>query len=160
MLRIFSFCVFYLAQPAELGSDINFPVVRVKEILVPEYGVIGKNAVLSCSYTSTHGVYSVRWYKNGVEFYCYLPGTDNPISVFPAPGLHVEVEKSSATSVYLQNLTLDSTGRYRCEVSGESPFFPTDSLYEDMLVVALPRRGPRIQGAKPRLDIGIREINQ
>ena len=51
-------------------------------------------------------------------------------------------------------------GRYRCEVSGESPFFPTDSLYEDMLVVALPRRGPRIQGAKPRLDIGIREINQ
>ena len=45
------------------------PVVAVTGVTVPQYGVEGKNAVLYCSYSTESSVYSVRWYKNGKEFY-------------------------------------------------------------------------------------------
>lgn len=37
--------------------------------------------------------------------------------------------------VVLNRVTLQSTGRYRCEVSGEAPSFQTVSGHEDMIVV-------------------------
>ena len=36
---------------------------------VPQYGVYGESAKLSCKYTSMQPVYSVKWYKNGLEFF-------------------------------------------------------------------------------------------
>jgi hypothetical protein len=30
---------------------------------------LGKYSVLSCFYSPSNGIYSVRWYKNGLEFY-------------------------------------------------------------------------------------------
>lgn len=35
----------------------------------------------------------------------------------------------------LENVTLSSTGRYRCEVSAEAPSFQTVSDHGDMVVV-------------------------
>jgi len=57
--------------------------------------------------------------------------------------------------VYLDQLSQASTGRYRCEVSGEGPMFATDSAYADLLVVVVPQNGPRITGLhKKRYSIG------
>ena len=50
--------------------------------------------------------------------------------------------------VFLKGLTQASTGRYRCEVSGEAPMFATDSAYGDLLVVVVPQNGPIIDGQK------------
>ena len=53
-------------QPLEkIGSGSS----TLQDILVPEYGVVGKHAVLSCVYFPTNQIYSVTWYKNGLEFF-------------------------------------------------------------------------------------------
>ena len=124
--------------------------ISVSGVTVPQYGVSGEHAVLYCIYSSIQPVYSVRWYKNGKEFFSYLPGKLSPISVHNVPGINVEVTKSSMNYVTLSPLTLESTGRYRCEVSEEGPMFATDSAFGDLLVVVVPQKGPRIDGAHNR----------
>jgi len=126
----------------------------VNDVKVPTYGIAGKHAVLSCFYSPIHGIYSVKWYKNGLEFYSYLPERTQPITIHPLQGVHVNVDRSSFESVYLGNLTLESTGRYRCEVSGQAPIFATDSKFGDMLVIIVPDAGPIIQGHKSRYSPG------
>ena len=45
----------------------------VQKVGVPEYGVAGKMAALTCTFSPTAGIYSLRWYKNGQEFFRYTP---------------------------------------------------------------------------------------
>ena len=54
----------------------------------------------------------------------------------------------------LLSLSTTSTGRYRCEVSGEAHMFATDTKYGDLLVVVGPENGPTIKGAKERYSVG------
>ncbi|XP_023321773.1 cell adhesion molecule 1 [Eurytemora carolleeae] len=134
----------------EGGNSLSSSHIVVQDTVVPTYGIQGKHAVLSCFYSPLHGIYAVKWYKNGMEFYSYLPGRPHPITIHPLEGIHVDVSRSSSQSVYLLNLSLATTGRFRCEVSGEAPIFATDSKYGDMLVVVVPDQGPIIHGAKTR----------
>ena len=53
-----------------------------------------------------------RWYKNGKEFYSYLPGKASPVTVHELPGVTVEAEQSSMNYVTLSPLELASTGRW------------------------------------------------
>ena len=98
----------------------------------------------------------------------YLPGKVSPITIHNLPGINVELSKSSMNYVTLSPLSLDSTGRYRCEVSEEvrsshrhrshvtsrhtvqGPMFATDSAYGDLLVVVVPEEGPKLVGARSR----------
>ncbi|KAI5633227.1 hypothetical protein NE865_14037 [Phthorimaea operculella] len=59
-------------------------------------------------------------------------------------------------NVTLAPAVLETGGRYRCEVSGERPLFPTVSDHSDMIIVALPDRGPTISGSRLRYQIGDR----
>ena len=98
-------------------------------------------------------------------YFSYLPGKpDNPITTHEVAGINLDVRTappdtagqiiktslqshlSDQQSVYLGRLSQASTGRYRCEVSGEGPMFATDSAYADLLVVVVPQNGPRITG--------------
>ena len=60
-------CTVFLA----LSSFVYSPV-SVSSVTVPKYGVHGEHAVLYCIYSSIQPVYSVRWYKNGKEFFRYV----------------------------------------------------------------------------------------
>ena len=62
------FNLFSILIPA-LDSSVVYTPVVVSSVTVPQYGVHGKHAVLYCSYRSVQPVYSVRWYKNGKEFF-------------------------------------------------------------------------------------------
>ena len=115
-----------------LDSATAYSPVTISSVQVPQYGVYGEHAVLWCKYTSVQPVYSVRWYKNGKEFFryvininiiiiiisniivlSYLPGKASPITVHNLSGIHVEMSKSNMNYVTLSPLTLASTGRYR-----------------------------------------------
>jgi len=137
-----------------LDSGSVYAPVVVNGVTVPQYGVEGKHAVLYCSYRSVQPVYSVRWYKNGKEFYSYRPGKLSPITVHSLPGINVDVTQSNIRQVTLSPLMLATTGRYRCEVSEEAPAFATDSKFGDLLVVVVPKHGPRIVGAHERYSVG------
>ena len=54
-------------------------------------------------------------------------------------GVRVDKKHSDERQVTLKDLSMKSTGRYRCEVSTEAPTFETVSSYGDMIVVGKER---------------------
>ena len=123
------------------------------EMVVPEQVILGEMASLQCIYDmEAEELYSVKWYKNGHEFFRYIPGDrEQRITTFSLPGLHVERSQSDSNRVVLRNVNLATSARYRCEVSAEAPLFNTVSQSKKLQVVALPSSGPRISGLRTGL---------
>ncbi|KAH8278033.1 hypothetical protein KR026_003763 [Drosophila bipectinata] len=129
--------------------------LTMTEIKIPKHIMRHEDAVLGCKFDlDGESLYSVKWYKDGFEFYRYVPRDMPPGQVFPLPGVDVELQNSTEYAVVLRSVSLQSTGRYRCEVSGEAPSFQTVSGHEDMIVVVTPKHGPQITGGQPRYQIG------
>jgi len=128
----------------------------LKEVSVPPFIVAGDKAVMGCNY-DTQGdlVYSVKWYKGGLEIFRYLPSfKDQPITTFPRSGVIIDESESNSSSITMINTSLASTGRYRCEVSTEAPMFSTESKFGDLLVLVLPATPPVIMGGELEYSIG------
>lgn len=125
--------------------------LRMLELVVPQHVVRGQNIKLECNFNlDGETLYSVKWYKDGNEFYRYVPQERPPVLVFQLPGVTANIHNSTERSVVLHSVNLMSTGRYRCEVLAEAPYFQTVSDHSDMLVVALPEDGPIITGRPGR----------
>ena len=59
---------------------------------VPKHTIRGHAVKLECHYDMEgEALYSVKWYKDGREFYRFVPRDDPPGSVFPQPGIAVDV---------------------------------------------------------------------
>ncbi|XP_058120785.1 uncharacterized protein LOC131282874 [Anopheles ziemanni] len=129
--------------------------IMLTEVRVPMHTIKGHSVRLECHYNMEgEALYSVKWYKDGREFYRYVPRDDPPGSVFPQPGIFVDLLNSTSDQVVLDTIDLSSSGKYRCEVSAEAPSFQTVSDHGEMLVVVLPEEDPYITGGKPRYQIG------
>ncbi|CAH0386015.1 unnamed protein product [Bemisia tabaci] len=103
---------------------------------VDHHTVKGNSTLLECKFDLEGSrLYTVKWYKDGHEFYRFLPKDKPQVLTFPVPGVHVDTGNSSASQVLLTDLDLSSTGRYRCEVSGEAPAFETVTDHGDMITV-------------------------
>ena len=100
---------------------------------------------LRCDYDlAGEPLYSVKWYKDNVEFYRWMPREVPPTRTFPVPGTEVSLTGSDHQAVKLLNLSLASSGLYQCEVSTEAPKFKTVAADAVMSVVQPPSRGPRL----------------
>ena len=68
--------------------------IKLTEKLIPSQAIKGEDVVLECLYDlQGDSLYSVKWYRNGQEFYRHIP-TDKPNTVvFRKPGLIVDVSK-------------------------------------------------------------------
>uniref|UniRef100_A0A182K665 Ig-like domain-containing protein n=1 Tax=Anopheles christyi TaxID=43041 RepID=A0A182K665_9DIPT len=129
--------------------------IMLTEVRVPKHTIKGHSVRLECHYDMEgEALYSVKWYKDGSEFYRYVPRDDPPGTVFPQPGIIVDLLNSTSEQVVLAPIDLSSSGKYRCEVSAEAPSFQTVSDHGEMLVVVLPEEDPYITGGKPRYQIG------
>ncbi|KYQ47855.1 hypothetical protein ALC60_13121 [Trachymyrmex zeteki] len=127
------------------------------ELIVPQHAVLGQNVSLECNFNlDGEKLYSVKWYKDGNEFYRYVPQEKPPVLVFLQPGVSAVVHESTQRMVVLRSVNLMSTGRYRCEVSAEAPSFQTVSDHSDMTVIALPEDEPVITArpGKHRYQVG------
>ncbi|KAL9923546.1 uncharacterized protein ACN2A1_002127 isoform 1-T1 [Glossina fuscipes fuscipes] len=135
--------------------DYTFSL-RLVEVRIPNYVIKGSTAQLECLYDlDGEALYSVKWYKDGNEFYRYVPRDMPPAQTFLLPGVSVNVHNSSDAIVTLREVNLQTAGRFRCEVSGEAPSFQTVTEHGDMVVVSLPDQGPpKISGGRPRYQIG------
>lgn len=121
--------------------------VKLASLKIPKYAIRGHSVRLECHYDlEGEPLYSVKWYKDDKEFYRFLPGEDPPAHTFDLPGLPVEVIRtlpsnytsklklniffynsqllnSTDTVVVLRKLDFNSSGIYRCEISGKNrPF--------------------------------------
>ncbi|XP_071562677.1 uncharacterized protein [Temnothorax nylanderi] len=129
------------------------------ELIVPQHAVLGQNVSLECNFNlDGEKLYSVKWYKDGNEFYRFVPQEKPPALKFVHPGVTAVLHESSQRTVVLRSVNLMSTGRYRCEVSAEAPSFQTVSDHSDMMVIALPEDEPVITGrpvsGKHRYQVG------
>ncbi|XP_075974616.1 uncharacterized protein LOC142975567 [Anticarsia gemmatalis] len=128
--------------------------VRLVELRVPTHEPEGGMALLGCQYDMEGDtLYSVKWYKDGREFYRFVPKNEPPVYYFNTPGVNVDIARSSNTVVALLNLTQESAGHYRCEVSGEAPHFATVFRQKFINIHLLPKSGPRITGLQEQYNI-------
>ncbi|XP_062553187.1 uncharacterized protein LOC134218272 [Armigeres subalbatus] len=129
--------------------------IKLTEVRVPKHTVKDHPVRLECHYEMEgDALYAVKWYKDGNEFYRYVPRDNPPIQVFDLKGINVDEQNSSNVQVVLDPVELASSGKYRCEVSAEAPSFQTVSEHAEMTVVVLPDEDPHITGGKPRYQIG------
>ena len=123
-----------------LGVSVSS--IRLTRTHLPAHAIMGEDVVLECLYDMEgDALYSVKWYRNGKEFYRHIPSDNPPTAVFRQPGLVVDVSseslsqtvtfftlqeaRSSETRIVLKKVQLNSEGSYLCEVSGEAPLFQT-----------------------------------
>ncbi|XP_011501335.1 PREDICTED: pregnancy-specific beta-1-glycoprotein 1-like [Ceratosolen solmsi marchali] len=129
--------------------------LRMTALKIPQHVVLNQTVRMECNFNlDRESLYSVKWYKDGHEFYRYVPKEQPDVHVFALAGVSVDKPSSSERAVVLSRVDGDSTGRYRCEVSAEAPAFNTVSDHADMTVVVLPERGPIITGGKPKYQAG------
>ncbi|KAI1303012.1 hypothetical protein HDE_02390 [Halotydeus destructor] len=116
---------------------------------VPSPVTAGESVEITCSYDlQGDRLYSVKYYKNGLEFYRYVPKDWPPAQYLAMPGIKVDVSRSDQNKVYLKHVDLNSAGRYRCEISAEAPSFRTAAAEKEMQIFVLPSDGPRIWSEK------------
>ena len=67
--------------------------VRLIRVNVPSYRFRGEDAKLTCLYDlEGEQLYSVKWYKDGDEFFRFIPGDpDKKVTIFKLPGISVDV---------------------------------------------------------------------
>ncbi|CAM1300484.1 Uncharacterised protein g2730 [Pycnogonum litorale] len=120
--------------------------IRLVDIKIPDAVKPGEDVELDCAFDMQGSrLYSVKWYKDGVEFYRYVPKSKPQIRAFRNRGIHVNIEKSDAGRVYLNDLNFYSSGMYMCEASGEKPDFQTKMGQKKLIVYELPKPGLRLK---------------
>lgn len=62
--------------------------LRMLELIVPQHAVLGQNVSLECNFNlDGEKLYSVKWYKDGNEFYRFVPQEKPPALMFVHPGV-------------------------------------------------------------------------
>ncbi|XP_036144028.1 uncharacterized protein LOC105832552 isoform X2 [Monomorium pharaonis] len=121
---------------------------------IPLAVAVGTTVNMSCRYDlQSDTLYTVKWYK-GTEFFRYVPKEMPPIAVFGELGARVVTNRSDAHRVVLKDVQPNHTGKYRCEVSGDSPSFNTVMVSGYMHVVSLPNGDPTLRIEKLRYAVG------
>ncbi|XP_032788040.1 uncharacterized protein LOC116925436 [Daphnia magna] len=129
--------------------------LKLLQVQVPTEVERGRSAVLGCRFEMEGDtLYSVKWYKGGKEFFRVVPKDNPPAQTFNVEGVQVNLAASDQNQVVLENLNLKSEGRYKCEVSAESPNFQTVYDVAEMSVVVPPRDSPVITSPKTVYRIG------
>nr|XP_027220810.1 uncharacterized protein LOC113813072 [Penaeus vannamei] len=110
--------------------------LRIEDVSIPEYKVRGSSARLTCTYSlGDFTLYSLKWYKGDKQFYQYIPGNKKTKNTFVVPGVNVDVDMSSAVTVVLKDVELETSGKYKCEVITEGPLFHTKIGEGNMTVI-------------------------
>lgn len=66
--------------------------LKLTELKIEEHTLVGNSTRLECKYDlQGEKLYTVKWYKDGNEFYRFLPGESPEVQVFAVEGVHVDV---------------------------------------------------------------------
>ena len=72
---------------------------------IPNHVIRNNTVRLECHFDMNgEALYSVKWYKDGYEFYRYVPRDHPPAQVFMQNGIYVNVSLFSI-SIYFSNIT-------------------------------------------------------
>ncbi|KAK4874770.1 hypothetical protein RN001_014130 [Aquatica leii] len=125
--------------------------LRDVKLTIPAAVERGKQAKLRCNYDMEGDpLYAVKWYKSDREFFRYTPLDIPPFKQFSTPYINVVENLSNGSFVVLNNVSLESSGKFSCEVSADAPSFYTVDAVGILQVVEVPKEGPIIKGLKSR----------
>jgi len=117
--------------------------LKIQSLDVPKYAKVGDTLVLKCNFViGTDQLYSVKWYKDNMEFYRYVPKDSPRAQMFGVTGVKVSLDKSDDKTVEIPNISLNTAGTYMCEVSSEAPRFKTVEDSTDLTVIHPPSSPP------------------
>ena len=64
----------------------------MRGLSVPKQLILGQSASLVCNYDLEQSkLYSVKWYKDGQEFFRFMPSMESKVEVFSVRGVNVDV---------------------------------------------------------------------
>ncbi|GFU53871.1 ig-like domain-containing protein [Trichonephila clavipes] len=102
---------------------------------VPQFVISGEETTLTCVFDMEKDtLYSIKWYRDDLEFFRYVPSDKPPNQFFPLQGLNIDLSRSSNGTVFIQDVDVSTAGNYKCEISADQPSFQTVSA-EKMLTV-------------------------
>ncbi|CAM1298178.1 Uncharacterised protein g2051 [Pycnogonum litorale] len=121
--------------------------IRLLHLDVPELVEVGSKTELTCEFDlEGYPLYSVKWYKDDVEFYRYIPNSSiQKIKIYNTTGVHL-ANGTDERVIKLKNVEISTSGVYKCQVSGESPHFQTKNAQKDLFAYILPEEDPKISG--------------
>nr|XP_015915952.1 synaptogenesis protein syg-2 isoform X2 [Parasteatoda tepidariorum] len=129
--------------------------VRFAYLGVPGFVLKGDSVWLDCGYDlEGNELYSVKWYKDNVEFYRYLPSDKPSAQRYTLEGVFIDMHRSNATHAFLTTSEMQTEGVYGCEVSTETPQFRTIKAEKELYVYVIPEGDPVIYGIMNRYPIG------
>jgi len=74
-------------------------MLRLADFRVPGHTIRGQPVRLECHYDlEGEALYSVKWYKDGKEFYRFIPRDNPPAGILQQPGFTVDVSWSNLFS--------------------------------------------------------------
>ncbi|XP_076317512.1 uncharacterized protein LOC143229275 [Tachypleus tridentatus] len=121
-----------------LGFMLIFAVsaIHIVSLHFPDKVNSGQELQLRCDYNlDGENLYSVKWYRDDMEFFRYVP-MDNPVKqIFSLDGIEVDIERSNKDIVVLTKVTPVTQGIFRCEVSADAPSFQTVSAEKVMTIL-------------------------
>ncbi|XP_063871477.1 uncharacterized protein LOC135106409 [Scylla paramamosain] len=126
--------------------------VLLKEVRVPSVALEGDMLHLHCDYEDGSSLYTLKWYKDGLEFYRHKPGVlhipDHSCLDDDVEGVSVDCWMSSEGEVVLKDVTSSTSGLYKCEVIGEQPTFRKEEKKGYLKVFSEALRKPRVEGVR------------
>ncbi|GIY08122.1 ig-like domain-containing protein [Caerostris darwini] len=109
--------------------------LRLLSLDVPDRVARGQGTRLTCGYDlEGDTLYSIKWYRDDVEFFRYVPTDRPPGQFFPLQGIKVDLDKSRNGSVFIRDISHLTAGVYKCEISADAPSFQTVSAEKPMSV--------------------------
>ncbi|KAF7414962.1 hypothetical protein HZH68_003451 [Vespula germanica] len=120
-----------------------------------------EEVTLQCEYDlGGKDLYSVKWFKDGIEFFRFMPSSEPVSEYFHVEGIVVDIAQSNGRQVKLLGQSnnrrekINLTGSYGCEVSSEAPSFRMTYAEANMSVAVLPTKPPVLDGFRPYYKIG------
>nr|XP_053629450.1 uncharacterized protein LOC128686528 [Cherax quadricarinatus] len=115
-----------------LAGSWSLKIVRVQ---VPASVQAGDTVQLHCHFDlETDKLYSLTWWREQHQFYQFTPAAAKTKSKYDTLGIHVDEARSSMNTVVLRNVSLDTAGKYKCEVVADFTF-EKDFQLKDMEVI-------------------------
>ena len=67
--------------------------IQITEFKVPTFVKIGDPVEMRCEFNLSKGevIYTIKWYKEEIEFFRYEPGQMPKTKYFPVPGVNLDV---------------------------------------------------------------------
>lgn len=109
--------------------------LRMVALHVPSRVIVGDTIRLTCKFDlEGDTLYSIKWYRDDIEFYRFVPRDRPPGQYFPMEGVRVDMLRSVNNTVILEEIDTSTSGKFKCEVSADAPSFQTEVAKTELRV--------------------------